>query len=85
MSSRLFVGSLSWDTTEEQLKEAFEAVVPVESVNVIRDRATNRSKGFGFVDVASEEDANKAIEALNGAEVDGRKLTVNIARPMKDR
>jgi RNA recognition motif-containing protein len=85
MSKRLFVGSLSYNTTEDSLKAAFEAVCPVESVNIITDRDTGRSKGFGFVDVADDAAAEQAIQAFNGKEIDGRTVTVNEARPMRDR
>ena len=84
MSKKIFVGNLSFNTTESDIRSAFEKFGNVESVAVITDRDTGRSKGFGFVEM-SEEDANKAIAALSGSELDGRALTVNEARPMVKR
>lgn len=84
MSKKLFVGNLSFQATESSLTSAFEAFGPVESVRIINDRETGRSKGFGFVEM-SEEDANKAIAGLSGSELDGRALTVNEAKPMVKR
>ncbi|MBN2015379.1 RNA-binding protein [Candidatus Dojkabacteria bacterium] len=85
MSNKLFVGGISWDTTEEGLKELFEQVGKVTEVVIIKDKFSGRSKGFGFVTMEKEEDAKKAIEELNGKELDGRNLTVNEARPQKER
>lgn len=85
MNNKLFVGSLSWDTTEETLKEFFAQVGEVEEAKIIIDRFKNRSKGFGFVTMKSEEDAQKAIEELNGKELDGRAIVVAEARPQEDR
>src|SRR5688500_13730212 len=84
MSKKLFVGNLSFQTTEGDILSAFEAFGTVESVRIITDRDTGRSKGFGFVEM-SEEDANKAIASLSGSELDGRALTVNEAKPMVKR
>src|SRR4029434_3814730 len=84
MAKKLFVGNLSFKTTENDLRNAFEQYGAVESVAIIMDRDTGRSKGFGFVEM-SEEDASKAIAGLNGAQLDGRALTVNEARPMVKR
>ena len=84
MPKKMFVGNLSFQTTESDIREAFERFGAVESVAIITDRDTGRSKGFGFVEM-SEEDANKAIASLNGADLDGRKLTVNEAKPMVKR
>ena len=84
MSKKMFVGNLSFQTTESDIREAFEQFGPVESVAIITDRDTGRSKGFGFVEM-SEEDANKAIAKLNGFELGGRALTVNEAKPMVKR
>jgi RNA recognition motif-containing protein len=84
MTKKLFVGNLSFQTTENSLDSLFAQVGPVESANIITDRNTGRSKGFGFV-VMSNEDAEKAIRQFNGAEVDGRKITVDEARPMEKR
>lgn len=85
MATRLFVGSLSWNTTDDQLKDFFASVGNVSSANVIVDRETNRSKGFGFVEMASDEDAKKAISSLNGKELDGRAIIVSEARPREER
>ena len=85
MAKKLYVGGLSYDTTEATLKEAFSAAGTVESATIIIDRMTDRSKGFGFVEMATDEEAQKAIETLNGKELDGRTLTVNEARPMEAR
>ena len=84
MSKRIYVGNLSYQTTENDLTNLFEEVGQVESVNVITDRDTGRSKGFAFVEMSSE-DADKAITQFNGTEVNGRALTVNEARPREDR
>ena len=80
----MYVGNLSFQTTESDLTNLFEQVGPVESVNIITDRDTGRSKGFGFVEMSSE-DCEKAIGQFNGAELNGRALTVNEARPREDR
>src|SRR3954469_2403185 len=80
MSKKIFVGNLSFNTTEGDLDTLFGQVGAVESVSIITDRATGRSKGFGFVEM-SNEDADNAIQKLNGSEFGGRNLTVNEARP----
>ena len=85
MGKKLYVGGLSYDTTEDGLKEAFSKAGAVESATVIKDRETNRSRGFGFVEMTNDEDAAKAIEMWNGKELDGRTLRVNEARPMTER
>lgn len=85
MATKLFVGSLSFNVGNDQLKELFEAYGPVESAAVIVDRDTNRSKGFGFVEMTNDEDAQTAIKELNGKEVDGRTIVVNVAKPKEDR
>ena len=86
MKNKLFVGGLSWDTTEDTLKAFFEGVGVVEEVKIIFDKFTKRSKGFGFVTLSTEEEATKAIEELNGKELDGRTVNVSNARPeRKDR
>ena len=85
MAKNLYVGNLSYNTTQDQLQEMFEAYGEVVSANVITDRDTGRSRGFGFVEMANEDEANAAINALNGQEVDGRSLTVNEARPRAPR
>src|SRR5437763_7041672 len=81
MTKKLYVGNLSFQTTEADLDSLFAQVGAVESVTIINDRDTGRSKGFGFV-VMGDEDADKAIERFNGQEFNGRALTVNEARPM---
>ena len=85
MSKKLFVGNLSFHTTENDITTAFEAFGPIESVNIITDRETGRSKGFGFVVISESENADKAIAQMNGAQLDGRALTVNEAKPMVKR
>jgi RNA recognition motif-containing protein len=82
---KLFVGSLSWDTRDEDLRQAFAAHGTPISVTVITDRETGRSKGFGFVEYASAEEGKRAIEALNGTTLQGRTITVAEARPREDR
>ena len=84
MSKKMFVGNLSFQTTETDVRSAFEQFGAVESVAIITDRDTGRSKGFGFVEMR-EEDANKAIAGLSGSQLDGRALTVNEAKPMVKR
>jgi RNA recognition motif-containing protein len=81
MGKRLYVGNLKYSTTDDQLRQMFEAHGSVSSAQVIMDRETGRSKGFGFVEMANDQDAQKAIDALNGVQVEGRPLTVNEARP----
>ena len=85
MNKNLYVGNLSYDTTQDRLQELFGEHGEVTSVNIITDRATGRSRGFGFVEMATEEGARAAIAALDGQEVDGRTLTVNEARPRAPR
>ena len=85
MSKKLYVGSISYNTTEDALKAAFEEAGTVESAMIITDKMSGRSKGFGFVEMSSEEEAQKAIDMFNGKELDGRKIIVNEARPMADR
>lgn len=85
MGKKLYVGGISYDTTEDAMRQAFEQAGTVESCTIILDRMTGRSKGFGFVEMATEEEAQKAIEMWNGKELDGRTLTVNEARPMEAR
>lgn len=85
MATKLFIGSLAWTTNDDSLKDFFSAAGNVVSANVIVDRETNRSKGFGFVEMSSEEEAKKAIEELNGKELDGRPIIVSEARPREDR
>jgi len=85
MAKRLYVGSLPYSTTDSQLSEMFSAAGKVESAQVIVDKHSGRSKGFGFVEMATDEEAQKAIEMLNGSEMEGRKIIVNEARPMTER
>ena len=85
MGKRLYVGNLSFSTNEESLKELFSAVGQIDSVKVIKDLETERSKGFGFVDMSTEEEAAKAIEELNEKEVDGRTIVVSYARERENR
>ena len=82
---KLYIGNLSYQTKEEKLQEVFGAFGTVTNVNIIRDRATGRSRGFGFVEMENDEEATKAIADANNTEVDGRKLTVNEARPQENR
>jgi len=81
MAKKLYVGGLSYDTTDNSLRDAFAQAGTVESAAVITDKMTNRSRGFGFVEMATDEEAAKAIELWNGKELDGRRVTVNEARP----
>ncbi len=85
MATKLYIGNLSYDTNEESLKELFSQAGAVASASVILDRMTGRSRGFGFVEMADDTGAAKAVEMFNGFEQDGRKLVVNEARPMSDR
>jgi RNA recognition motif-containing protein len=85
MNNKLFVGNLSFNTTENDLQDAFAAHGTVKETNLMMDRTTGRPRGFGFVTMGSDEEANKAVEALNGQTLDGRALTVNIARPREER
>ncbi len=85
MSRKLFVGNLPFSAGEAELRQLFEQKGPVESVTVMRDADTGRSRGFAFVEMASEEAAQKAIAELNGYSIEGRNLTVNEARPKPDR
>lgn len=84
MSKRIYVGNLSFDTTENDITDLFQQVGEVESATIITDRDTGRSKGFGFVEM-SDEDAEKVIAQFNGTELNGRTLTVNEARPRPER
>ncbi|MDH5526073.1 MAG: RNA-binding protein [Nitrospirota bacterium] len=81
----LFVGNLSYQTTDHELREAFESFGEVSSASVIMDRETGRSRGFGFVEMSDDAEGRAAIEGLNGKEVNGRPLTVNEARPRAER
>jgi RNA recognition motif-containing protein len=85
MNNKLFVGGLSFNTTQSDLQQAFAAHGSVVETSVISDKMTGKSKGFGFVTMSSEAEAQKAIEAMNGRSLDGRNLTVNIAKPREER
>ena len=85
MAKKLYVGGISYSTNDAALKDAFAQCGEVTSATIIMDKMTGRSKGFGFVEMANDADADKAIEKWNGQELDGRKLTVNEARPMEPR
>ena len=85
MGKRLYVGGLPYSTTEDSLKDGFSQAGTVESVKVITDKMTGRSKGFGFVEMATDEEAQAAIELYDGKEFEGRTITVNEARPMEQR
>lgn len=82
---KIYVGNLSFSTTEAELKGMFEAHGPVQAVNVITEQGTGRPRGFAFVEMGNDGDAEKAIAALNGMQVGGRALTVNEARPQRER
>ena len=85
MSNKLYVGNLSFRVTSEDLQEHFATAGTVESANVVYDRETGRSRGFGFVEMASDDEASTAIAQFNGQEYDGRNMVVNEARPREDR
>jgi RNA recognition motif-containing protein len=85
MAKKLYVGNLSFNTTDDDLRSTFAAVGAVTSATVITDRTTGRSRGFGFVEMENDAEAQKAIDTLNGQETDGRKLVVNEARPREER
>ena len=81
----IFVGNLSFSTTEDELRQLFAAYGQVDRVSIMTDRETGRSRGFGFVEMSSNEDGEKAIAALNGTQLGGRKLNINEARPKTER
>ncbi len=85
MTTKLYVGGIPYTSTEQNLKDAFSKAGTVSSASIIIDRMTGRSKGFGFVEMANEDEANAAINMWNGQDFDGRKLTVNVARPLEPR
>lgn len=85
MATKLFVGGLSWGTTDESLQQFFAPMGQVVSASVIKDKFSGRSKGFGFVEMSTEEEAQKAVAELNGKEFDGRTIVVNEARPQVPR
>lgn len=85
MNKKVYVGGLSYSVTDQQLRDLFSAHGSVESANVITDRDTDRSRGFGFVELGTQEEAQSAIESLNGTEHEGRTLTVNFSKPKPER
>jgi cold-inducible RNA-binding protein len=85
MSNKLFVGGISWDSTEDSLKNFFAQAGNVVSATIITDKYSGRSKGFGFVEMSNPEEAQKAIDTLNGQSLDGRAITVSEAKPMAPR
>ena len=85
MNNKLFVGNVSFDVTENDLQDAFAAHGTVVEANLMMDRMTGKPRGFGFITMSTPEEAQKAIDSLNGTELDGRALTVNIARPREER
>ncbi len=85
MSTNIYVGNLPFNSTEDEIRDLFAAHGAVTSVTLIVDRETGRLRGFGFVEMEEEQEANAAIEGLNGVDLQGRSLTVNIARPREDR
>lgn len=85
MATKLFIGSLAWATNDDSLKNFFADAGTVVSATVIVDRDTNRSKGFGFVEMSSDEEAKKAVDELNGKDLDGRAIVVSEARPREER
>ncbi|MBI2008079.1 RNA-binding protein [Candidatus Amesbacteria bacterium] len=85
MATKLFVGGLSWDTTDDSLKNFFASAGNVVSASVISDKFSGRSKGFGFVEMSSQDEAKEAIAKLNGQTLDGRTIAVNVARPQVSR
>ena len=82
---KIYVGNLSYSTTDEDIRQAFSQYGTVDSADVIMDRDTGRSKGFGFVEMSVDSEGQAAIDGLNGKEVDGRSLNVNVAKPREDR
>jgi cold-inducible RNA-binding protein len=85
MQQNLFIGSLAYATTDDSLKAFFEQIGPVAAARVMTDRETNRSRGFGFVTFENEGDNQKAIDQLNGQELDGRAINVSLAKPREER
>lgn len=84
MAKKLFVGNLPFSVTDEQLNETFKAIGEVGSANVVTDKFSGRSRGFGFVEMTQDADAEKAVKELNGKEIEGRKIVVNEARPKSE-
>jgi RNA recognition motif-containing protein len=85
MSNKLFVGNLSFNTTENDLQDAFAAYGSVSEANLVMDRMTNQPRGFAFITMGTAEEAQKAIDGLNGREISGRAISVNVARPREER
>ena len=85
MSMKLYVGNLSFQTSSHELEELFAGIGTVESATVVEDRETGRSRGFGFVEMSSQEEGEKAIAELNGQEISGREIKINEAKPREDR
>lgn len=85
MEKKLYVGNLSYETTEEELKELFSKYGTVESASIITDKRSGYSKGFGFVEMSTPEEAKKAMDALNGTEIGGRTIKIDEAKPMRER
>jgi RNA recognition motif-containing protein len=85
MATKLYVGNMSYEMTEDGIREVFSGIGQIDSVSLITDRHTGRSKGFAFVEMANDDEAKKAIEELNGKDVDGRALSVSVARPREER
>ena len=85
MGNKLFVGSLPFETTDSELEEVFSKAGKVESANIITDRNNGRSRGFGFVEMSSEDEAKKAIEELNGSDIKGRNIVVSEAKPREEK
>jgi len=85
VSKKLYVGNLPYNTTDDSLKQFFASAGEVTSANVIIDKMTGRSRGFGFIEMANDDEADKAVETFNGQDFEGRKLVVNEARPLSER
>jgi RNA recognition motif-containing protein len=85
MNKKLYVGGLSYSVTDAQLQQMFTSHGTVESAKIVMDRESDRSRGFGFVEMSTQDEAEKAIAALNGTQQDGRSLTVNLSKPREDR
>ena len=85
MAKKLFIGSLPWEVDDAKLNQIFSQAGTVTSAQVVKDRDTGRSRGFGFVEMSNDEEADNAVKNLNGSDVDGRKIVVNEARPREDR
>jgi len=85
MAKKLYVGGLPYSTTDSELRDAFATVGAVEAASIVMDKMTGRSRGFGFVTMPNDAEADKAIETMNGADLGGRAITVNEARPLTDR